>query len=131
MIEFLGNAGKLELILDVLRANEMHSSGCALLQTRLAQRNTGAYLSPPPCDCWLSAPATFPPLPESELRVDVFHSGAYYIGSGSVEANWPTVRIVHIPTGLSVSKKARSQLQAKAAALEEISRMHAELQKPL
>lgn len=40
--------------IDILRANEMHESKCALLQRNVAQNKTMAYLAPVKCDCWLS-----------------------------------------------------------------------------
>lgn len=38
----------------VARANELHDVDCPVLYTRKAQRHTGAYVIPQPCDCWLA-----------------------------------------------------------------------------
>lgn len=42
------------MVEDILRANGMHESKCSLLKTAKAQQHTGVYLTPKPCDCWLS-----------------------------------------------------------------------------
>jgi hypothetical protein len=38
----------------ILRDYEMHSPGCSKRQIEKAQRDTGAYLYPQECNCWLS-----------------------------------------------------------------------------
>lgn len=59
---------RIELLLDIARANELHDSTCQALAVAKAQRYTGAYLCPKPCDCWLSRP---PGQEETAAAVDL------------------------------------------------------------
>jgi hypothetical protein len=118
--EDMDNASKLDLILDVLRANEMHLGSCVWLRVAKAQQFTTAYLVPKKCNCWLSVPAPLPLLPEEELRIDVFRNNGQFDMSLSQD---PSVRITHLPTGITATVQDRSAIQAKMAAWREVTEL--------
>lgn len=45
---------RISLILDVLRANNLHQDHCQELGVDRANAHGGAYYLPKPCNCWLA-----------------------------------------------------------------------------
>lgn len=107
-VSFLPAADQLALIIDVLRANDLHQEHCRHLGIVRANRYGGVYYVDQPCNCWLSQPAPPPALDASDLRVDVDYGST-------------AVRITHLPTGITVTADGRSQIQAKAHVLHELA----------
>jgi len=105
---FWSDAEKLDLVLDVLRANDLHQEACEKGQTDEANRQSGMYWYPKPCNCWLSEPDVPPALPLHELRIDMT------IG-GPVSEQGAT-RVTHLPTGMVASAATRAAALAEVAA---------------
>lgn len=111
---FLSDADKLDLVLDVLRANDLHQEACEKRQTDEANREGRMYWYPKACTCWLSEPVTPPALLDGELRVDIG------IRNGAVNAE-ASVRVTHLPTGVGASATAATEGKALAAAKAELA----------
>jgi hypothetical protein len=117
---FLSHTEKLDLVLDVLRANELHQDACAALRVARKQRGSTLYFVPVACDCWLSEPPEPPALDGRDLRVDVDPHPTPW-RPDLPKDQWPAVRVTHLPTGHTVTRRGRSQLQAKAEALHALA----------
>ncbi len=122
---------KLDLILDVLRANGLHGSQCDLRRGVLfkAEGDRVVGVDHPQCDCWLSQPDDYPSLPEHDLIVSV--TGPAVPVDRERPETWPWVRVVHRPTGLAAEAAGVSVIQAKGEALQELYRLHWNLQQPI
>lgn len=116
----LSTEAKLDLLLDVARANDLHQEACPVNQAARAWKR-GRLLSAGSCDCWLSQPAPPPALVETDLIISIYRSGSELPGGASAH-----VRIVHAPTGHTVTEAHQSAIQAKAAALEKLARIVAD-----
>lgn len=110
---FWSDTEKLDLVLDVLRANDLHQEACGLRQTEEANRHGGMYFYPKPCTCWLSDPADPPALPDGELRVDVHRNAV-----PNAEAS---ARVTHLPTGVVATATAATERKALAEAKAELA----------
>lgn len=60
--------GKFDLILDILRANDLHQRHCAKRQIDEANRRGGMYWNSKPCNCWLAEES-------SQARVEIHGEG--------------------------------------------------------
>lgn len=64
---------RLALLMDIARANELHSSECEFLSRKKAQAHSDMWLQPVECDCWLSRPpGQEETAPAQDLAVDCY-----------------------------------------------------------